>query len=219
MRGSLTCGRKRVSARHDIFQIDINSNMGTSATPSIPAHEAGDLLVAMAGSNTSDTPPTASAGWNLIDSAGGNSCSMAIYSRTAVADNHTITWTGSGPVHRPVWVFKNGLLGDTAIVNGTGTTLDFPALTITDPSCVVFFVFSRATQTDIGDATIALHADFDARVNTNTGGNPSRWIADTGPATLPGGVTILLSSFNPSDGTFDTTTTGYCAGAFAVSLN
>lgn len=130
----------------------VGSSTGiTSAT--LPAHQAGDVIVAFAYRDGSATSPTVPAGWTAYYYGLGSlcGCSMAVITATS-SSTVSGTWTNATSVIFHVYrgvSFANNAAG----TNGTITTVTFPAVAIYNAkSWVVGFVGSRSTNVAIESA-------------------------------------------------------------------
>lgn len=83
-------GRPAIDSRGDPLAV----TNGTSNALDVPAHEAGDLLIAVASHDTSGA--LAISGWTAITSANnGTACRLAVFALLATGNSHTATLTGS----------------------------------------------------------------------------------------------------------------------------
>ncbi len=108
---------------------------GTSLT--LPDHEAGDLLVMFAYATLSPSPPSVPGSWSTWSTGGGvnNARSVGGY-KVATTDSETSgDWAGAS--HLVCHVYRGqrvaGAIGGTAAGGASsGTTVTYPALTMTD---------------------------------------------------------------------------------------
>lgn len=174
----------------------------SSGNPTLTGVAAGRLLVA-AGNRPSATPATAD--WTLwgAEPHGTTALSLAIYWKIA-AGSDTITWTNATG-QRAVWEFSDAAIDTLNFSQGAGTTtLDFEAQpTMAPDSLVGMQVIINTAQTSIAAAVAGL--GFTTRNARNT--SVSAWAGDSN--------TTLLSSFDPANGTFDTSG-NWIAGVFTV---
>jgi hypothetical protein len=186
-----------------------------TGNPTLPAHQANDLIIDVTSSGSSTTPPAPTAAsafeseailWDN-QSHGTNSAAISAYYRVASASGRTTNWTGANG-QRYSWVFRNAAIDQIAITEGTGTTLDFPELVgMAANSLVGVYVMARVAQTNTAAVAVGLLAGgFTQRVNKLT--SSAAWVGDTN--------VTHLSSFNPANQTFDTGTNGWFALAFSV---
>jgi hypothetical protein len=168
----------------------------TSAT--LPAHQAGDLLLAFAFRDGSTTPPSLPAsGWINIRNDGANTCSGRIAYRIATASGTASgTWSNATSVVFLVYrgIDQTSPIGNTNTSTAVSTTVTYPALSVTNTSWVVGFVGHRSTnvtlsapsgmtnRASVADATDeAAGHDTNGAVsswastNTSVGGSSSGW--------------------------------------------
>lgn len=181
----------------------VSFNSSSSVDPALPTHQPGDLLIAICGA-ASATPPTADAGWNAWgtpETATGRSC--AAFWKRATASNHTVTLTGESGL-RAVWNFRGAALDTINFSSASSTTtLDWEAQpTMTANSLVGGFVYAIAAQTNIG---VVLPSGMTSRASKSTSVAGLAFDSDT----------TKLSSFDPANGTFDTSTS-WIACVFSV---
>ena len=184
----------------------------SSGNPTLPEHQAGDLIVVAASANTSATLPTATDYTLLGEGASGNSCALAFLTRTAPGPGTTVSLTGASGT-RSVWIFRNAQVSDQAYVNlPTGTTMTWPALSNMGgaDSFVCGYIMSRAAQTNIATAVAAAATGLNTTRGSTSGTTPSRWIGDT--------TAVTRTTFPGYAGTFDSTTSGSCCGVFSVKF-
>jgi hypothetical protein len=122
----------------------------------------------------------------------------------ASAAGTTITITGESGL-RQAWAFRNAARDTINFSSsGSGTSLVWEAQPTMAENCLVGgYIYSSSAQTDI---TAVLPAGMTERGNRNT--LPAEMAFDSD--------VTLLSTFAPSNGTFDTSTTGWIAGAFSI---
>ena len=100
---SLTTGNKPVWGTCPAYVADgsityIGEATGTSSA-TLPAHQAGDLILAFAFRDGSTTLPTQPAGWTSIDTAAANTCSARFAYKVAASGSETTgTWTNATTV-------------------------------------------------------------------------------------------------------------------------
>jgi hypothetical protein len=116
----------------------VGSTVGSGTTTTFPAHQAGDLLVAVAISSTS-TPRTPPAGYTTVfTSTSGFAAFTLAYKWATAAGTQFGTWP-SGTAWTCSYVFRGADTGtpfgkvDSVVVEGA-TSGTAPALTLTDPS-------------------------------------------------------------------------------------
>jgi len=109
---------------------NVGSAIATGASVTIPAHQAGDLLVIFANRLDEATIPTLPSGWTSAATKTGTNRAGRVGYRVATGSGTTSgTWTGAKTTL--VWVLRDhGGIGAAAV--GAATTL--PALTLTGSS-------------------------------------------------------------------------------------
>jgi surface protein len=175
----------------------------TSAT--LPAHQAGDLILAFAFRDGSTTLPTQPTGWTSIDTAAANTCSARFAYKVAVSGSETTgTWTSASTT---IFLVYRGVdttaLGDFDTVlatesTGSSTTVTYNANGFWQGlSRIVALAGHRSVDTALGTApgTLSLivnpvdatdeAAAFQSTVdnfgnwtstNVSVGGTASGWI-------------------------------------------
>lgn len=105
----------------------------SSAT--LPAHQAGDVIIAFAFRDGSTTQPTLPTGWTSIGTRSGTSCcGRAAWKRCAGSSETSGTWTNASSV---IFVIFRGALasgtpvGGQASQAGTTASVTYPAVTMT----------------------------------------------------------------------------------------
>jgi surface protein len=178
----------------------------TSAT--LPAHQAGDLILAFAFRDGSTTLPTQPSGWTSIDTAAANTCAARFSFKVAASDSETTgTWTNATTtiflVYRGVNVADLGSIYVSIVTEstGSGTTVTYNANGFWQGlSRLVTFAGHRSTDTALGtppgDLTLIVNpvdatdeaAAFQSTVdnygnwtstNVSVGGTSSGWITFT----------------------------------------
>lgn len=122
----------------------------TSAT--LPAHIPGDLIIAFAFVDGSNTAATLPGGWTNISNDGANTCAGRIAWKKAASSSETSgTWTSATSVVFLVYRGNYSLsVGNSATNTASSTTVNYPALTLTDAdgsSWVVGVAGHRSTNT------------------------------------------------------------------------
>jgi surface protein len=174
----------------------------TSAT--LPAHQAGDLILAFAFRDGSTTAPTQPSGWTSIAAASANTCSARFAYKVAASGSETTgTWTNATTT---IFLVYRGVntANITAIDSqstGSGTTVTYNANGFWQGlSRLVTFAGHRSTDTALGtppgDLTLIVNpvdatdeaAAFQSTVdnygnwtstNVSVGGTSSGWITFT----------------------------------------
>jgi surface protein len=174
----------------------------TGAT--LPAHQAGDLILAFAFRDGSTTLPTHPTGWTSIDTAAANTCSARVSYKVAASSSETTgTWTSATTV---IFLVYRGV-NITNITNidtestGSGTTVTYNANSFWQGlSRLVAFAGHRSTNTALetppGDLSLVVNvvdatdeaAAFQSTVDNygnwtstdvSVGGTSSGWITFT----------------------------------------
>ena len=112
----------------------------TSAT--LPAHQAGDLILAFAFRDGITTAPTLPSGWTNIRSNSGNACSGRVAYRVATASGTASgTWTNATSVVFLIYrnINQNSPIGNTNSETASSVTVNYPALSVSQNSWVVGF--------------------------------------------------------------------------------
>lgn len=162
----------------------------TSAT--LPAHQAGDLIVAFAFRDGSNTSPSLPAGWINVINGGANTCSYRLAYKIAAGASETAT--GFTSATSLICVVYRGVdqttpLGTGSSPSGTvGTTISYNGfpLDVTDGSSwVVAFGGHRSTNTSLetppsgmAPMTGVTDATDEAAAHDTNGGTAS-WAGDT----------------------------------------
>lgn len=143
------------------------STGGTTSAGTMPAYEAGDLLIAFSFRDGSTSPvaiPTAN-GWEVLHNGfGANSCGHVV--AYMIAPDTSVVTSGFTNASSTVILVFRGIdpanpIGDSQPNGGLGTTITYPALTmqVTDGSSwVAAFAGHRSTNT-------ALSTTFDSFAN------------------------------------------------------
>lgn len=128
----------------------VGSSSGVTSA-SMPAHQAGDLLLAFAYRDGNNNAPGVPAGWTTIASAGGaNTNSAALAYRFAASDAET-SGSWSSATSLIVQVYRGvATVGADALATGNGTTVTYPGLVLevgNGTSWVVAFAGHRSVNT------------------------------------------------------------------------
>lgn len=136
----------------------VGTATGTTSV-TIPPHQAGDLILAFAprdGSNTLPTLPTGQDWASVLAPVGANTISARVAAKTADGSSETTgTFTSATSLIVEVWRPRPGYvlsIGDAASATGASTTVSYPALTLQDPSgnsVVVGFAAHRSVNTTL----------------------------------------------------------------------
>ena len=171
----------------------VGSATGTT-TATMPAHQAGDLILCWAYRDGSNTLPTlASAGWTSLDGVtGANTNSARLVGKIATSSAEAVgTFTSATSVVVAVYRPKAGYtlsLGAVAATTGASTTVSYPALTLQaadGSSWVAGFAGHRSVNTTletpptgmVNRATVLDATDEAAAHDTN--GGVSAWTAQS----------------------------------------
>jgi hypothetical protein len=129
----------------------------TSAT--LPAHQAGDVIIAFAFRDGSTTQPTLPSGWTSIGTRSGTSCcGRAAWKRCASSSETSGTWTNASSV---LFIIFRGALasgtpvGGNASQAGTTASVTYPAATMTaadGTSWVIGLAGHRSVDTSLETA-------------------------------------------------------------------
>lgn len=122
----------------------------TSAT--LPAHQAGDLILAFAFRDGSTTAPTLPSGWTNIRNNGANTCSGRVAYRVATASGTTSeTWTNATSVVFLIYrnINQNSPIGNTDSATASSVTVNYPALSVSQDSWVVGFAGHRSANVNL----------------------------------------------------------------------
>jgi hypothetical protein len=194
----------------------------TSAT--LPTHQVGDLIIAFAFRDGSTVAPTLGSGFTSTTTRTGTLSSCIVgFRRATVTNTATGTWTNATSV---IFVIYRGVgsIGGTSVDSGSSTTINYPAVTLTNQtgsSWVVGFAGHRSTNVAIQTAptgmvnriSVSDATDEAASHDTNSGfssftsrtasvgGTSSGWVSATielidGSATATATAIESLSSFN-----------------------
>jgi surface protein len=178
---------------------------GTNTVASLPAHQAGDLILAFAFRDGSTTLPVLPSGWTEIGNAAANTCAARVAYQIATSSGTAAgTWNNATTtiflVYRGVNVWSGITVNDTQST-GSSTTVTYNANGFwRGLSRLVAFAGHRSTDTDLGTApgTLTLivnpvdatdeAAAFESTVdnfgnwtstNVSVGGTASGWITFT----------------------------------------
>ena len=108
----------------------------SAATSSVtlPAHQTGDIIIIGAYRNNAATAPTLPAGYTQIQTGAANTNAMISgWKRAASSGEVSGTWTGATNIEAVVYRNSRGV-GASAQNGSTGTSVNFPALTLNEPA-------------------------------------------------------------------------------------
>lgn len=180
--------------------------------PAFTNCQPGDLLVAIAAnSNThSGVVPAAtdSSGgtWTAWSSlAESTNRSISIIYQYATTQSHTVVWNTVNGI-RQNFVFRDADIDNKILATfASSTTLDWPELTpITANSIVCTYIMSRGAQT--AATAVDLGGSYTSVSTRNL--TPAGIVQTSSPN--------FVSSFNPSNDTFDTASSGHMVAVFSV---
>jgi hypothetical protein len=120
---------------------------GTTAT--IPAHQAGDIILGFGFRDGSTSPPTVPAGWTTLQTNNVNTGGAVAFKVAAGSSETSGSWTSANTLLVMVYRGPSGV-GASAMANGLGSVLgvDYPALTLASGSSwVVAFAGHRNVDT------------------------------------------------------------------------
>lgn len=201
--------------------VGANGANGTSVT--LPAHQVGDLLIAIAfrdGSNTAPSQPAntgATAPWVTITTASGNSNSARFSYAIATTTNHTSgTWTNASEL--VVAVYRGARIGNFATAGVNSNTITYPAVTLVTnngTSWVAGLAGHRlSTQVDIpppGMTNRGSSINLSAAIH-DTNGGVTDWTAQSVVQNASSGWKSMSLEIQSSDHPITAE-----AGAFAVT--
>lgn len=179
-----------------------------TTTATLPAHQAGDVIIAFAYRDGSTTAPTVPAGWTTIASGtggGGSSNASALAYKVAASSAETVG-TFTNATNLVIGVYRGcraaNPIGGNATTTGSSTTITYPAVTMArgdGSSWVVGASGHRSTNVAIETAPAGMtfrtaqsnataeSALFDTNAGVaswsaataSVGGTASNWIART----------------------------------------
>lgn len=136
--------------------IRISSATAAATTLTMPAHQAGDMLVMWAHNKSSTTVPTLPAGWSAwptTPSASGNTNAARLAYKFAASSSETSgTWTSATSLICVNYRNASGPSTAVAWTNSVGTTMTYPALSnnATNDNSVIFRAGAHRTATNLG---------------------------------------------------------------------
>jgi hypothetical protein len=169
-----------------ITLVGTNSVNG-AASLTLPAHQAGDLIVICA-TRTSSTPPTVPEGWTTVDASGANNSSSSLGYLVA-SDGSTVsgTWTNATMMMAHVYRGHNGIGGNAVANNVNTAALTYPAVTMVvgdGSSWVAAFAGQRLDNPDLSAAPTGMTnrtaiAATRSCASHDTNGGVTAWTAQT----------------------------------------
>jgi hypothetical protein len=173
----------------------VGSAIADGASVTIPAHQAGDLLVIFANRFDSTTIPTLPSGWTSAATKTGTSRAGRVGYRVATGSGTTSgTWTGAQTTL--VWVLRDhGGIGAAAV--GAATTL--PALTLTGSSSWVGALQSGSELLPAvpSGMTSRANGSYDRVADTN--GTVSSWASQSAVDGMHAAVEVLGNAITDAD--------------------
>lgn len=194
----------------------VGAATGTDSV-TMPAHQAGDLIVAFAFRDGSTTLPTLPAGWtSRLAPTGANSCSMRLATKIAASSSETSgTWTNATSL---IVLVLRGVTYDSAYSDGyVDTDFNFGPEWIgagAAPFKMLFFAGLRSTNTGAASKTTV----------TGSGGysSPVQLLAETTDAT--DAAVAYLATVQKSSAAYDyfqltPSSAGTSSGIWAVTMS
>ena len=173
----------------------VGSAIADGASVTIPAHQAGDLLVIFANRFDSTTIPTLPSGWTSAATETGTYRAGRVGYRVATGSGTTSgTWTGAQTTL--VWVLRDhGGIGAAAV--GAATTL--PALTLTGSSSWVGALQSGSELLPAvpSGMTSRANGSYDRVADTN--GTVSSWASQSAVDGMHAAVEVLGNATTDAD--------------------
>ena len=116
----------------------VGSNSAEATTVTIPAHQAGDLIIMFAYRDGSATVPTQPAGWVTIQGGAGANTNAARMGWQIATSSSTSSGTWTSATELIVLIYrginKTTPVGGSAETGNTGSTVTYPAVTMVDAS-------------------------------------------------------------------------------------
>jgi surface protein len=171
---ALTSGNLPVWGTCPTYQIDGNityvgaAEGTTSAT--LPAHQAGDIILAFSFRVFANVSPTLPSGWtNILDTSGNSQAIRLAYKVATSSSESSDTWTNATRViflvYRNVEIKGIALVEQRASATGSSTIVSYNAVgTWKDLAWTVAFMGHRSTNNSAGTPT-----GLTARSSTNSG--------------------------------------------------
>lgn len=186
----------------------IGANQVAGTSVSIPAHQAGDLILMFAYRSSSATAPSVPGGgtgpWTTVNSSGGNTNSAVVAYRIATGPGTTSgTWTNATHLHVSVYrgASQTNPIGTTAVTGAANSTIVVPGLTLqrSDGTSVVWNAHGHRSAS----TNIAAPSGMTRRSKQGSSGVQSQVSSTPGP----------VSSFSSSN-----VTAGSSSGWRSISL-
>lgn len=152
----------------------------TTSISSMPAHQAGDLLVMFAYRNNSSSSISSPTGWSAITSSAANTNNALVGTKVATSSSETSgTWSNATELN--LHVYRGATrIGASDIASGSGTTVTYPALTLqasNGSSIVAAFGGHRSANTSIATPPTGttLRSSTSRTAVFDTNGGVSSW--------------------------------------------
>ena len=173
----------------------VGSAIADGASVTIPAHQAGDLLVIFAARFDSTTIPTLPSGWTSAATQTGTDRAGRVGYRVATGSGTTSgTWTGAQTTL--VWVLRDhGGIGAAAV--GAATTL--PALTLTGSSSWVGALQSGYSSLPAVPSGMTSRANGSYERVADTNGTVSSWASQSAVDGMHAAVEVLNGAITDAD--------------------
>jgi hypothetical protein len=145
----------------------------------MPTHQTDDLLLAFASREGNATPPSLPSGWTNISAGGDANTSSRLAYKVATSGSETSgTWTNAAAL--AIHVYRGAAAGDPigadAASNDSGSSVDYPALTMEDSSgdsWVVLFCGHNWGSSVTPTTLLNAPSSYTNRTNSgNNGGTP-----------------------------------------------
>ena len=194
----------------------VGSAIATGASVTIPAHQAGDLLVIFATRFDSATIPTLPSGWTSAATKTGTDGAGRVGWRVATGSGTTSgTWTGAETTL--VWVLRDhGGIGAAAV--GSDPTA-LPALTLTGSSSWVGALQSGYSSLPAvpSGMTSRANGSYDRVADTN--GTVSSWASQSAVNGMHAAVEVLGNAASTTDADTITLTDTAAVGAWGTDAD
>jgi len=177
----------------------------TSAT--LPAHQAGDLILAFAFRDGITTAPTLPSGWTNIRNNSGNACSGRVAYRVATASGTASgTWTNATSVVFLIYrnINQNSPIGNTNSATDSSVTVNYPALPVSQNSWVVGFAGHSSANVNLIAPTGMTNRAYvqdatDEAAGHDTNGSVASWASrNTSVGGTSGGWRSYVLEIKPS---------------------
>jgi hypothetical protein len=174
-----------------------------------PTHQAGDLILILAGRGASVTAPTRPAGYLAVETESNSTAVTCVgvlgWKIATSTSDASGTWTNASELIIAVYRPSSGntvRVGQSAVNKSTTATVNYPALTMADPtsgnSWVLGFVFSSnitqaitAAPTGMSNRTSVVGTTYQAALQ-DTNGGVSSWSSQNANVTGSGSTVTLM---------------------------